>query len=72
MDKKKFSRYGTQDKILLALGYLLIGLFVLAIIIPVIYIIVASFMDPVTLQNKGNNIDLSKWTLTAYERVISN
>lgn len=72
MDKKKFSSYGTQDKMLLALGYLLIGLFVVAIIIPVIYIIVASFMDPVTLQNKGITFDFSKWTLTAYQRVISN
>ena len=37
-----------------------------------IYIIVASFMDPVTLQNKGITFDFNKWTLTAYERVISN
>lgn len=72
MDKKKFSSYGIQDKILLLTGYVLIGLFVLAIVIPVIYIIVASFIDPVTLQNKGITFDFSKWTLTAYERVVSN
>jgi putative aldouronate transport system permease protein len=72
MDKKKFSSYGIQDKILLLTGYILIGLFVLAIVIPVIYIIVASFIDPVTLQNKGITFDFSKWTLTAYERVVSN
>ena len=47
-------------------------MFVLAIIVPIIYIIVASFMDPITLQNKGITFDFSKWTLTAYERVISN
>ena len=69
---KKFSRYGTEDKILLTVGYILISLFVLAIIVPIIYIIVASFMDPITLQNKGITFDFSKWTLTAYERVISN
>ena len=34
-------------------GYVLLGLFVLAIVVPVIYIIIASFMDPITLQNRG-------------------
>ncbi len=72
MKEKKFSSYGIQDKMLLITGYTLIGLFVLAIIVPVIYIIAASFMDPITLQNKGITFDFSKWTLTAYERVISN
>ncbi len=72
MKEKKFSSYGLQDKILLITGYTLIALFVLAIIVPVVYIIAASFMDPITLQNKGITFDFSKWTLTAYERVVSN
>ncbi|WP_330376166.1 GH32 C-terminal domain-containing protein [Butyrivibrio sp. AE3004] len=44
----------------------------LAIIGPVVYIIIAFFMDPITLQNKGIVFDISKWTLTAYERVMTN
>ncbi|MBR6667581.1 MAG: carbohydrate ABC transporter permease [Clostridia bacterium] len=64
--------YTAQDKVLLAVGYVLLGLFVLAIIVPVIYIVVASFMDPITLQNKGIVLDTSKWTLNAYERVLTN
>lgn len=74
MKKKKsqFARYSLQDKALLLTGYILLGLFVIAIIIPMVYIIVASFMDPITLQNKGITFDFSKWTATAYERVISN
>lgn len=70
--KSRFARYSAEDKALLVVGYILLGLFVLAIIIPVIYIIFASFMDPITLQNKGLTFDLEKWTLTAYERVVSN
>ncbi len=66
------TRYSGQDKILLTIGYILLGLFVVAIIVPMIYIVVASFMDPITLQNKGITFDLSKWTTTAYERVMSN
>ena len=57
---------------MLLIGYIVLGLFVVAIIIPMLYIVFASFMDPVTLQNKGITFDFSKWTLTAYERVISN
>ena len=74
MEKKKsaFSRHSAGDKAFLTAGYVLLGLFVLAIIIPVIYIIIASFMDPITLQNKGIVFDLEKWTLTAYERVMGN
>lgn len=73
MKKKSiFKRYSKQDKLLLTIGYLLLGLFVIAIIVPMIYIIVASFMDPITLQNKGITFDFSKWTATAYERVMTN
>lgn len=70
--KSRFARYSIQDKALLITGYILLGLFVVAIVIPMLYIIVASFMDPVMLQNKGITFDFSKWTTTAYERVISN
>ena len=70
--KSKFARYSLQDKALLTIGYILLGLFVVAIIVPMIYIIVASFIDPITLQNKGITFDFSKWTMTAYERVLSN
>ena len=70
--KSVFSRYSAQDKLLLTIGYILLGLFVIAIIVPMIYIVVASFMDPITLQNKGITFDFSKWTTTAYERVMTN
>ena len=72
MNKKKITRYSGQDKALLTIGYILLGLFVVAIIVPMVYIIVASFMDPITLQNKGITFDFSKWTATAYERVMTN
>lgn len=70
--KSKFFKYSFQDKAFLTGGYLLLGLFVVAIIIPMIYVVIASFMDPITLQNKGITFEFEKWTLTAYERVISN
>ena len=68
----KFSRLTGSDKAIMIFAYTILGLFMAAIILPVIYIILASFIDPITLQNSGLTFDFSKWTLTAYERVISN
>ena len=75
MNKKKkseFAKLPSGDKVILIIGYVILGLFILAIILPVLYIILASFIDPITLQNSGLTFDFSKWTLTAYERVLGN
>ena len=68
----KFSRLSSSDKAIMIFAYTILGLFMVAIILPVVYIILASFIDPITLQNSGLTFDFSKWTLTAYERVMSN
>lgn len=68
----KFSRLPKSDKAIMVFAYTILGLFMAAIILPVVYIILASFIDPITLQNSGLTFDFSKWTLTAYERVMTN
>ena len=68
----KFSRLPGSDKAIMIFAYAILGLFMAAIILPVVYIILASFIDPITLQNSGLTFDFSKWTLTAYERVLTN
>ena len=70
--KSECSKLPSGDKTLLIIAYAILGLFLAAIILPIIYIIFASFIDPVTLQNSGLTLDFSKWTLTAYERVLGN
>ncbi len=70
--KSEFQKLPAGDKAILTFAYVILGLFLLAIVLPVIYIILASFIDPITLQNSGLTFDFSKWTLTAYERVLSN
>jgi putative aldouronate transport system permease protein len=70
--KSEFAKLPAGDKVLMLFCYLILGLFLVAIILPVVYIILASFVDPVTLQNSGLTFDFSKWTATAYERVLSN
>ena len=70
--KSEFAKYPTGDKVILIVAYVILGIFLAAIIIPVLYIILASFIDPITLQNKGVTFDFSKWTTTAYTRVLGN
>ena len=70
--KSDFQRLPVEDKVMTSIGYIILGVFCLAIILPMIYIVLASFVDPVTLQNQGLTFDFSKWTLTAYKRVLSN
>ena len=70
--KSEFAKLPTGDKTILIIAYTILGLFLVAIVLPVIYIILASFIDPITLQNSGLTFDFSKWTLTAYGRVLGN
>ncbi|MEE3409824.1 MAG: hypothetical protein VZQ95_10550, partial [Erysipelotrichaceae bacterium] len=70
--KSEFAKLPTEDKTLLIIGYVILGMFIVAIILPVVYIILASFVDPITLQNSGLTFDFSKWTTTAYQRVLGN
>ena len=42
--KSAFARCSAGDKAFLLTGYVILALFVLAIIIPMVYIVIASFM----------------------------
>lgn len=68
----KFSKMVGIDKAIMIAVYVILIAFMVAIILPMVYIILASFIDPVTLQNQGLTFDFSKWTLTAYTRVLEN
>ena len=46
--KKKYSK---TDCLILGIGFLILGLFVLSIAIPIVYVVLASFMDPTVLNN---------------------
>ncbi|WP_018751992.1 carbohydrate ABC transporter permease [Paenibacillus sanguinis] len=59
-----------NEKIFLYFGFLLLGLFVTLIVGPLLYVLIASFMDPVTLANRGITFDISKWNLLGYKRVL--
>lgn len=67
--KKKYSK---TDCMILGIGFLILGLFVLSIAIPIVYVVLASFMDPTVLNNQGLSFHIKDWTLDAYRRVLEN
>lgn len=69
MERRKL-KLGMADKILLTAGYLLLGLFVVAVVVPLAYVVIASFMDPNVLNNQGLSFRIQNWTLEAYRRVM--
>lgn len=60
------------DRVILGISYVLLGLFVLSIVVPLVYVVLASFMDPTVLNNQGLSFDVEDWTLNAYTRVLKN
>ena len=72
MEKKKKKKYSRTDRIILGIGFTILGLFVLSIAIPIVYVVLASFMDPTVLNNQGLSFKIKDWTLDAYRRVLEN
>ena len=68
MEARQF--YTKKDKVVLYIGYAVLGLFVLAVLAPLVYVVLASFIDPVVLTNQGISLDPANWTLEGYRRVL--
>ena len=68
VSKMKYSR---TDRLVLGIGYAILGLFVLSIVVPLVYVVLASFMDPTVLNNQGLSFHIKDWTLDAYRRVLA-
>ena len=43
METRRKMKLGTSDKVILGVGYTLLGLFVLAVFVPLVYVVLASF-----------------------------
>ncbi len=69
---QKFKYMTSKDKLVVILSYAVLSLYVLAILIPLGYIVIASFMDPNILNSQGISFDFSDWSLEGYKRVFSN
>ena len=62
METSRKIKYSGIDRLILGIAYVLLGLFVLSIVIPLIYVVLASFMDPTVLNNQGLSFRIKDWT----------
>ncbi|PQP85388.1 sugar ABC transporter permease [Paenibacillus sp. PCH8] len=60
------------DRLILALNAIFLTCAVLVVVLPLIYIVVASFMDPTVLLNRGLSFNVSDWSLDGYQMILSN
>ena len=59
------------DRIVYKLNGLLLCAVVISILYPLVYILIASFTDTVTLLNEGISFNVSEWTLEGYITILS-
>ena len=59
------------DRIILILNNVLLVMLVICVLVPLIYVVAASFTQPNTLLNSGLTINPADWTLEGYKKVFS-
>lgn len=59
------------DKRMLIINRILVGFLVVVTVVPLVYVFVASFMEPTQLLNEGISFNPNDWTLDGYQRVLS-
>lgn len=60
------------DRFLLGLNAVGLAAAVLVIVVPLFYIVVASFMEPSVLLSRGLSLRIEDWTLEGYRKILSN
>jgi len=63
--------YEGKDSFFKIINTILLLLVVISIVLPVVYIIAASFMNPTVLINEGISFDANDWTVEGYLRVLA-
>ena len=64
--------YTAFDKRVLVVNKILLFLLVIITVVPLLYVLAASFQSPDSLMSKGISFHLSDWTLSGYKKVLAN
>jgi putative aldouronate transport system permease protein len=59
------------DRTILFINKILLSVIVLVVLFPLLYVLLASFLEPSVLLKKGLSLSLSDWTLEGYKRILS-
>ncbi|WP_336773776.1 carbohydrate ABC transporter permease [Paenibacillus sp. MMO-58] len=65
-------KHSRLDRLFLIFNGIFLTLAVLVVVIPLLYVVVASFMDPSALLSRGLSFKLSDWSLEGYKMILSN
>lgn len=66
-----FKKASKIDRVILVLNNIILMMSVLCVVIPLAYVIIASFTQPNALLSKGLTLDPTQWTLEGYKRVFN-
>ncbi|NJJ41296.1 carbohydrate ABC transporter permease [Paenibacillus apii] len=67
-----FIKHSRLDRFILMLNTTFLILAVLMVLLPLIYVVIASFMDPSVLLNQGLSFHISDWTIEGYKKILTN
>lgn len=65
-------KHSRVDRMILGINNIFLCLAVLIVLVPLVYIVIASFMNPTVLLNKGISFNVSDWSLEGYKTILSN
>ncbi|MFX3634014.1 MAG: carbohydrate ABC transporter permease [Candidatus Pristimantibacillus sp.] len=65
-------KHSRLDRFLLLLNGIFLVFAVLLVVIPLFYVVIASFMDPSVLLSRGLSFNLSNWSLEGYKMILTN
>lgn len=60
-----------SDRMLLLINKVLLSVVVLIVLLPLLYVLLASFLEPNVILRKGLSLQASDWTLEGYKRIFS-
>ena len=60
------------DKVVMTINYVLLSLAVIVILVPLVYVVIASFMEPSALLNKGISFHFSDYSVEGYKLILTN
>ncbi|MFI2856249.1 carbohydrate ABC transporter permease [Paenibacillus sp. JSM ZJ436] len=65
-------KHSGLDRFILMLNAIFLTLAVLVVVVPLVYVVVASFMDPSMLLSTGLSFNPSDWSVEGYKKILSN
>jgi putative aldouronate transport system permease protein len=67
-----YIKHSRIDRLIITVNTILLTLAVLIVVVPLVYVVIASFMDPTVLLSKGISFRVSDWSMEGYNLILSN